>query len=252
MLNKILSLLLCLSLFMAGCGAVAEPPMTSTAVPSPIEATSPVATKSPPTAVATDPAAPTAVTVAAPKASSDPDVQTEHDEYDYELAFPSDRYSETALHINGAIAQGYSDVCTIDRDGAEENRKESLAGINTKDGYDRDEWPMAMCEEGGAGASVAYIDASDNRGAGSWVGNQLEDYPDGTRILFIVEKPKKLFPSQPAATTKLAPVPTKEPVKNVYYKNCTAVRAAGADPIHMGEPGYSKHLDRDGDGVGCE
>lgn len=39
---------------------------------------------------------------------------------------------------------------------------------------------------------------------------------------------------------------------NVYYKNCTAVRAAGADPIYRGEPGYAKHLDRDGDGVGCE
>ncbi|WP_418909281.1 excalibur calcium-binding domain-containing protein [Glutamicibacter endophyticus] len=39
---------------------------------------------------------------------------------------------------------------------------------------------------------------------------------------------------------------------NVYYKNCTAVRAAGAAPIYKGEPGYSRKLDRDGDGVGCE
>ncbi|WP_461107251.1 excalibur calcium-binding domain-containing protein [Tessaracoccus terricola] len=36
---------------------------------------------------------------------------------------------------------------------------------------------------------------------------------------------------------------------DVYYKNCDAVRAAGADPIHVGEPGYAKHLDRDG--VNC-
>lgn len=39
---------------------------------------------------------------------------------------------------------------------------------------------------------------------------------------------------------------------SVYYANCTAVRAAGAAPIHVGEPGYSRHLDRDGDGVACE
>ncbi|MGO1319560.1 MAG: excalibur calcium-binding domain-containing protein [Galactobacter sp.] len=39
---------------------------------------------------------------------------------------------------------------------------------------------------------------------------------------------------------------------DVYYKNCTAVREAGAAPIHQGEPGYARHLDRDGDGVGCE
>ncbi|WP_307814472.1 excalibur calcium-binding domain-containing protein [Glycomyces sp. YM15] len=40
--------------------------------------------------------------------------------------------------------------------------------------------------------------------------------------------------------------------ESVYYKNCDAVRAAGAAPIHSGEPGYGSHLDRDGDGTGCE
>ncbi len=39
---------------------------------------------------------------------------------------------------------------------------------------------------------------------------------------------------------------------DVYYKNCAAARAAGAAPIHAGEPGYARHLDRDGDGVACE
>ena len=39
---------------------------------------------------------------------------------------------------------------------------------------------------------------------------------------------------------------------STYYKNCAAVRAAGAAPIHRGEPGYARHLDRDGDGTGCE
>ncbi|WP_010534288.1 GmrSD restriction endonuclease domain-containing protein [Brachybacterium squillarum] len=39
---------------------------------------------------------------------------------------------------------------------------------------------------------------------------------------------------------------------SVYYENCDAVRAAGADPIMAGDPGYSRKLDRDGDGIGCE
>ena len=39
---------------------------------------------------------------------------------------------------------------------------------------------------------------------------------------------------------------------SVYYANCSAVRAAGADPIYAGQPGYSRKLDRDGDGVACE
>lgn len=36
------------------------------------------------------------------------------------------------------------------------------------------------------------------------------------------------------------------------FSNCTAARAAGAAPVRRGDPGYGSHLDRDGDGVGCE
>ncbi|MBY7736700.1 NucA/NucB deoxyribonuclease domain-containing protein [Paenibacillus sp. P2(2022)] len=105
----------------------------------------------------------------------------------YTLEFPSSRYPETGAHIRDAIAAGHSAVCTIDRDGAEENRRESLKGYPTKKGYDRDEWPMGMCAEGGAGADIRYITPSDNRGAGSWVSHQLDKYADGTMVRFIVK-----------------------------------------------------------------
>lgn len=36
------------------------------------------------------------------------------------------------------------------------------------------------------------------------------------------------------------------------YASCSAVRVAGAAPIRRGQPGYGRHLDADGDGVGCE
>lgn len=36
------------------------------------------------------------------------------------------------------------------------------------------------------------------------------------------------------------------------FANCAAARAAGAAPVRVGDPGYGRHLDRDGDGVGCE
>lgn len=39
---------------------------------------------------------------------------------------------------------------------------------------------------------------------------------------------------------------------NMYFANCAAARAAGAAPVRSGDPGYARHLDRDGDGVGCE
>ncbi len=67
-----------------------------------------------------------------------------------------------------------------------------LKVVPTRKGKDRDEWPMAMCAEGGAGADIRYISPSDNRGAGSWVGHKLDDYPGSTKIEFIV-KLKRLW-----------------------------------------------------------
>jgi len=46
--------------------------------------------------------------------------------------------------------------------------------------------------------------------------------------------------------------PRQAPRGEVYYANCAAARAAGAAPVRRGDPGYARHLDRDGDGVGCE
>lgn len=61
----------------------------------------------------------------------------------------------------------------------------------------------------------------------------------------------------PPSSTYVTPVPSSEsqstpPQQNVYYANCTEVKNAGASPIYAGDPGYGRHLDRDGDGVGCE
>ena len=36
------------------------------------------------------------------------------------------------------------------------------------------------------------------------------------------------------------------------FANCAQRRAAGAAPVRAGDPGYGRHLDRDGDGIGCE
>lgn len=62
--------------------------------------------------------------------------------------------------------------------------------------------------------------------------------------------------SEPEPVVQEAPAQTQvqeEPQQtSVYYKNCTAARAAGAAPIYKGEPGYRPALDRDRDGVACE
>jgi hypothetical protein len=51
--------------------------------------------------------------------------------------------------------------------------------------------------------------------------------------------PSRAAPSRPA------------PALGVFA-NCSEARAAGAAPVRRGDPGYGAHLDRDGDGVGCE
>ena len=54
-------------------------------------------------------------------------------------------------------------------------------------------------------------------------------------------------PAPAASAPAAAPAPT-----STYYKNCDTARAAGAAPVRTGDPGYGGHLDRDGDGIGCE
>lgn len=81
-----------------------------------------------------------------------------------------------------------------------------------------------------------------------------------------------VYAPPPLTTTQYVPAPAPEPVyiaepEPVYvppapvvaeapsfvtYENCDAVRAAGAAPIYVGDPGYSIKLDRDKDGIGCE
>ncbi|WP_018332838.1 thermonuclease family protein [Actinomycetospora chiangmaiensis] len=61
---------------------------------------------------------------------------------------------------------------------------------------------------------------------------------------------------QPQAAPRPAPKPrpaaaAPKPAA-ASYKNCTEAKAAGAAPLHRGQPGYAAKLDRDGDGVACE
>ncbi len=74
-------------------------------------------------------------------------------------------------------------------------------------------------------------------------------------------KPVRPVAVPPAAPVVKAPVVKAPPVQppvvqpqqaTVFYQNCSAVRAAGAAPIYVGQPGFEAKFDRDGDGVGCE
>lgn len=60
--------------------------------------------------------------------------------------------------------------------------------------------------------------------------------------------PKQATPKKPARQPATKP----RTLVSVHFQNCDAARAAGAAPVRRGDPGYGSHLDRDGDGTGCE
>ncbi|WP_312219007.1 excalibur calcium-binding domain-containing protein [Sphingobium yanoikuyae] len=54
-----------------------------------------------------------------------------------------------------------------------------------------------------------------------------------------------------SSATPSRPQPLSSSTRGAF-PNCAAARAAGAAPVRAGDPGYGRHLDRDGDGIGCE
>lgn len=64
-------------------------------------------------------------------------------------------------------------------------------------------------------------------------------------------RPAPQVPVVPAPVVPAPVVPAPAPAA-APFANCTAARAAGAAPVYAGTPGYGKHLDRDGDGIGCD
>jgi hypothetical protein len=85
------------------------------------------------------------------------------------------RFGELADHYSDAIAAGAPRFLTTGYAGAAGRRLDSLRGVPTRAGFDRDEYPFAMTRQGGAGASVRYLDPSLNRAVGSYVRHQLPE-----------------------------------------------------------------------------
>ena len=58
--------------------------------------------------------------------------------------------------------------------------------------------------------------------------------------------------AQQAEVARQAQVNQQQAGQSAYYANCTQAKNAGAAPLYSGQPGYSRKLDRDGDGIACE
>jgi len=99
-----------------------------------------------------------------------------------EIVIDGNQHPESAQHAAEAQAAGHPADVTIDRAGAPANRAEALRGTPAVPGAHRDEYPPAVTQQGGSGASVRPISPSDNAGAGASMGNQMRPYPDGTTV----------------------------------------------------------------------
>jgi hypothetical protein len=112
------------------------------------------------------------------------------------LELSRSRHPETTLHREIAWKQGVTRRYTIARNRADRNRDAWQpyvpSGVDADDNGkkdDRDEVPMAFTRQGsrkaanGRSAShIAYVDASDNRGAGSSIRGRLRRYCNGTKF----------------------------------------------------------------------
>lgn len=56
----------------------------------------------------------------------------------------------------------------------------------------------------------------------------------------------------PAPVPQVDAPPAQNPAPALAFQTCADARAAGYRNMHRGAPGYSDHLDRDGDGIACE
>lgn len=82
-------------------------------------------------------------------------------------------------------------------------------------------------------------------------GQQVSPDSGAPRLVpFQVSRPSAVR-QEDTRTSGAAPRPHTG-TRHVYLQNCDAARAAGMAPVHRGDPGYARHLDRDGDGTGCE
>src|SRR4051812_46554949 len=86
-------------------------------------------------------------------------------------------------------------ILVLNRPRASARRVRLLAGVPTRDGYDRDEYPPALArgrgfhirgaDPRGWKADVAYVPSSENRSHGSTMGIKLKRFCNGTKFRYI-------------------------------------------------------------------
>jgi hypothetical protein len=112
------------------------------------------------------------------------------------IVFSKSKYPNIRRHFRGALRRGWPVRLVLNRRGADARRDRLLEDIPTRDGFDRDEYPLAVgrgkgmdLERGrnprGWKADVRYVESSENRSHGSSLGAKVRDFCNGTRFRYV-------------------------------------------------------------------
>lgn len=109
-----------------------------------------------------------------------------------------------------------------------------------ENGADRDGRLLRYVEVPGIGDLGAYLVSRPHTGAYRGVNDASPEYLE--RLRGLDRDGRRCVDRLPAADAKPA----------FDYRDCAAARAAGVGAIYVGDPGYSRRLDGNDDGVACE
>ena len=167
---------------------------------------------------------------------------------------PSSEPSTAAGDVSSAA--GFADASQVEADRSErKERAEEAAEIEKEararldaDRADAEaaEAARVAAEQAAAEQAAAEQAAADQAAAAAAAQAEAERVAAEQAAVAQAEA-DRVAAEQAAAAAQAPARPT-----STYYANCTAARAAGAAPVRVGDPGYASHLDRDGDGIGCE
>lgn len=173
------------------------------------------------------------------------------------------------------IKEGDSDISISVVDGKRRGDKTIKIHRQTKADYDKQELEKALkrAEESVKKAEEQLSDENISRAK-----SDIGKLPDGKRTPFSeriaklekakqeekeraekvqkeAEERKRREEAAAAARTcqrQSAPAPSQPAPAELNFRSCKEARAAGYSHMRRGEPGYSPHLDRDGDGIACD
>jgi len=112
------------------------------------------------------------------------------------ITFSKTKYRNIREHYIAAVGKGWPRILVANRPYADARRDRLLEDYETRDGFDRDEYPPALGRGRGKGlqkgvnprgwkADVDYVRSSENRSHGSRLGAKLKRFCNGTKFRYI-------------------------------------------------------------------